>query len=182
MIKAIIFDWGGVLINKPSIGLIKYFANYFKVKEDDLKHAVKSLMDSFQKGKISEENFWKIVCNKLNVNIPKVESLWEIGFKEVYREKTKVLQLIRVLKKNGYKIGFLSNTEIPSMNFFFKQKYKIFDVLIFSCMEGYRKPEENIFKIMIKKLKVLPYEAIFIDDKQENIIGAKNVGFKWYTI
>ena len=38
------------------------------------------------------------------------------------------------------------------------------------------KPEERIYRIALQQLDVNPQEAIFIDDRQENIEGANNLG------
>jgi FMN phosphatase YigB (HAD superfamily) len=81
------------------------------------------------------------------------------------------------LKKNGYKVGFLSNTEIPTMNYFYENGYdRYFDVKIFSCVEKTVKPEGKIYLIALEKLKVKPQEAVFIDDKPKYVEGAKKVG------
>ena len=74
-------------------------------------------------------------------------------------------------------IGFLSNTEIPTMEYFFENDYKkYFDATTFSCAEKTVKPEERIYNLTLKKLDVQPNESIFIDDKLDYIEGAKKVG------
>jgi epoxide hydrolase-like predicted phosphatase len=178
MIKAIIFDWGGVLIDRPRYKLIQYFSNYFKVSEDRFTNSNNLYISDFQKGKITEDEYWNKICEKIKVKKPKEKSLWKNGFISVYKEKKDVFNLASILKKNGYKIGFLSNTEKPSVNFFYEHKYNVFDEIVFSCNEGYRKPEDEIYKITINRLGVKPRNTIMVDDRLENIIGATNIGIK----
>ena len=80
------------------------------------------------------------------------------------------------LEENGYRIGLLSNTEVPPMNYFHERGYKFLDAAIFSCVVGIKKPEKGIYEITLNRLSVRPREAIFIDDKEENIKGAEEVG------
>ena len=39
-----------------------------------------------------------------------------------------------------------------------------------------RKPDKEIFNLTLKKLKLNPQQVLFIDDKIENIQGAKKLG------
>ena len=176
MIKSIVFDWGGVLIDRPTPDLLKYFAEYFNVSKEKFNNAHKKYVDSFQKGTLLEDSYWEKMCTDFSKNKPVEKSLWKQAFKSVYQEKKDVFNLVTVLKKNGYKTGFLSNTETPAMEFFLEQDYDMFDALIFSCKEGYRKPDKEIYEITLHRLNTKPEETLFIDDRLENIRGAESVG------
>ena len=89
---------------------------------------------------------------------------------------TQTLQLKNILEQEGYRTAVLSNTEVPAMQHFHLQRYEIFDVRVFSCLEGVKKPDRKIYKLTLKKLGSQPEQAIFINDKQEYIDGAKDVG------
>lgn len=176
MIKAIIFDWGGVLIESPLQGIISFCANYLKVDEKKLIRISQKYKQDFQSDKISEKEFWNRICLNFGIQKPPTHSLWKDAFTASYVEKKDVFNIVTKLKKNGYKVGVLSNTEKPAVNFFYEQNYNFFDAIVFSCNVGVRKPYSRIYKIMLKKLNVQPQEAVVIDDKKENIVGAKNVG------
>ena len=176
MIKSIVFDWGGVLIDRPTSGLLQFFAEYFNTTGEKFINTHKKYVDSFQKGTLPEDSYWEKMCTDLSANKPVERSLWKKAFKSVYKEKKSVFNLVTVLKKNGYKTGFLSNTETPAMSFFYEQKYDMFDVLVFSCKEGFRKPEKEIYEITLRRLNTRPEETLFIDDRIENIRGAESLG------
>ncbi len=177
MIKAIIFDWGGVLVDNPVEKLMEYCADSLGVTHQNLKSSFFQYESEFQKGLITEDDLWKTICDKLKVNHPITKSLWKEAVISVFREKEGVFRLAQNLKKNGYKIGFLSNTEIPTMEYFFDKGYeKYFDVKVFSCAEKTIKPEERIYHIALDRLQVKPDETIFIDDKPEYVEGAQQIG------
>ena len=176
MIKAIIFDWGGVLIEYPVQELLQYCAKHLHISDKTFTTAYRKYDESFQKGTISEHFLWKNITSELNTQSPTPSSLWETAFKNVYKEKKEVFQFVSLLKQNGYITGLLSNAEYPAMRFFKEQPYDMFDVTVFSCAEGARKPEKEIYRILLTKLRVEPYETVFIDDRSEFIRGAENVG------
>lgn len=176
MIKAVIFDWGGVLLYNPSIGPKEYCAKKLRVNESKFIEIYDKYEPDFQKGKINESNFWKKIYENLGISIPKSNILWNNILEETYKNNDQVINIAKGLKKQGYKIGYLSNTEIPALDFFKKQNYDFLDVLVFSCLEGYVKPEKEIYEIILNKLEVKPEEAIFIDDKEIHTEGAKKLG------
>ena len=49
MIKAVIFDWGGVLIDNPALGLVAYCAEHLGVSEATFAEAHKKFEPAFQK-------------------------------------------------------------------------------------------------------------------------------------
>ncbi len=176
MIKSIIFDWGGVLIESPSNKIISYCANYLDVSYNSMYEEYRKYKPIFQKGLITENMLWENICNELTLKIPRIKSLWKEAFKAAYNERKKVFSVVKKLKEDGFKIGFLSNTELPSVEFFNELDYDLFDILVFSCFEGVRKPELKIYDIIIGKLSLNPNEILFIDDSIENILAANQIG------
>jgi epoxide hydrolase-like predicted phosphatase len=175
-IKSVIFDWGGVLIDNPAPGLMQHCAKALKVSKEDYIKAHGRFEADFQKGLIREDAFWEQVCSKLNVPKPDTPSLWAEAFEAAYVPRKKMFSMTAWLQGKGYRTAVLSNTEVPAMQHFYRQRYDMFDVAVFSCHEGVKKPDRGIYEITLQKLGCGPEKAIFIDDKQEYIDGAKEVG------
>ena len=173
---SVIFDWGGVLIENPGSERTRHCDNSLGVSENEYKEAQEKFMCEFQKGRISEEEFWKNVCCDLGVSKPNVSSLWIDALKPYYRPREEMLSMLTILKQNSYRIALLSNTEDPTVKFFHEQGYDMFDVLVFSCEEGIMKPERRIYDLTLERLGSRAECSVFIDDRPDYIQGAKNVG------
>lgn len=88
------------------------------------------------------------------------------------------LELIEFFEKRGFRIYFLSNY---SEYLYEKTKETLsfldrFDGGIFSFQEKCIKPDKMIYKRLLEKYHISPNEAIFFDDREENIIAAEELG------
>jgi epoxide hydrolase-like predicted phosphatase len=176
VIESVIFDWGGVLIEDPAPGLVKYCSEALAVSRQDYIKVYAKFGGDFQKGLISEEEFWERICSELGVSKPKVSSLWADAFEAAYVPREGMFSLASGLRKKGYKTAFLSNTEKPAMQYFHQFGYDMFDVLVFSCAEGTSKPERRIYELTVQRLGSEAGQSVFIDDKPEYINGAQQAG------
>ena len=177
-INAVIFDWGGVLIEDPAPALFKYCANALGVSEKQYVIAFDICMNDFQTGTVTEQQFWMNMTKRLKAPMPKADSLWTEAFTAAYRPRQEMFSLASRLRKAGCKIAILSNTEMPVAELINKLKYDTFDVTVLSCLEGTAKPGRKIYDLTLDRLGIPASQALFIDDKQPNIDGAKQAGLQ----
>jgi putative hydrolase of the HAD superfamily len=83
------------------------------------------------------------------------------------------------LRGRGLKIGVLSNT-LPSIGRTLSAVGldDLVDVALATCTLGVHKPEAQAFLLAADALGVAPGEVLFIDDKAENVEGARAVGMR----
>ncbi|MGD8499600.1 MAG: HAD family phosphatase [Phycisphaerales bacterium] len=175
-VESIIFDWGGVLIDDPRPGLLQYCADAFGTSQEHYTPVHDSFLDEFHKGIISEKSFWQEVGRELGKPMPKAPSLWSEAFRSAYVPRPEAFSLVSSLRDKGYKTALLSNTELPAVEFFHELNYEMFDVLVFSCMEGVMKPERRIYEITLERLGSKAQQSIFVDDREDYIRGAQQAG------
>ncbi len=175
-IESVIFDWGGVLIDNPRAGLLRYCAHAFGVSQDDYTPVHDSFLDEFHTGAISEQMFWQGISAELGKPAPETRSLWYEAFRAAYVPRSEVFSLATSLHDEGYKTALLSNTELPAVGFFHEQNYNMLDVLVFSCVERIAKPEQKIYEITLKRLGSKAQQTVFIDDRRDCIQGAREAG------
>ena len=95
-----------------------------------------------------------------------------------YKPRQEMFSLASRLRKAGCKTAILSNTEMPVVQIINKQKYDSFDITVLSCLEGIAKPGKEIYDLALDRLGIPAGQALFIDDKPENIEGAKQAGLQ----
>jgi putative hydrolase of the HAD superfamily len=180
MIRAVIFDWGGVLIENPLEGLVDYCAAALGVSREAITASFGKYQNDFHKGLLAEADLWLGLCRDLNVPVPapRQPTLYRQAVEHVFVARPEVFRLAKALRERGYKTGFLSNTEIPAMEYFLGQGYDMFDVTVFSCAEHTAKPEAEIYRIACDRLGVEFDEAVFIDDRPDYIQGAARLGMR----
>ncbi len=178
MVKAIIFDGGGVIVDQNP--LMNKFIRIFKPKnKEKFLHDLNIEAIPFCKGKISEKEFWIRIANSMCINMNKIPAnLWTEDFDKLTKIDKKVLQIIKKLRKN-YKLGFISNTITPHEKINRKRGlFDLFDVVVLSHKIGMTKDDKRIFLMTAKKLNVEPKECIFIDDVKDFVNTAKSVGME----
>jgi epoxide hydrolase-like predicted phosphatase len=176
MIKAIIFDFGGVLSKKGSFKpLCKKYAKKHNVSYNGFYDVLRDIWFKTRTNKVDSKLFWKECADYLNIDPVKLKK--DMMKSDGYNKKT--IRLIKKLKKE-YKVGLLSNhIEDWLEEIIQKRKLdKLFDVIVTSYGSKLAKPDIKIFKEIVKKLKVKPQECIFIDDIKTNIPPAKKLGMK----
>jgi putative hydrolase of the HAD superfamily len=181
MIKAVIFDFGGVL-KRPQIFTLETrdIASAYNVQREVIIEKGRLFLEPLRKGLITENQFWKQFSLALNKKVPKnKKDLLRKSYQDRFYIYPKIVSFIKVLKKEGIKTAVLSNTIEPHVEIITqKGGYKGFDVVVLSCREHLQKPDKDIYLLAIKRLGVKPKECIFIDDKEDNLKTAKRLKIK----
>lgn len=178
MIKAGIFDVGGVLYKNVSKFVDEDIRRTFELEEDVFKSVMGALYPLLQIGELTEEHFWKEFIKKSNtkIKLPK-ESLWMREIKKRGGKQIEVFEIVKKLKKEGYRLVILSNTIHPhAEDNKARGIFDDFERLVLSHEVGFAKPDPRIYGLTLEKLEMDPHEAFFVDDKFENIEAANTAG------
>ncbi|OGN62603.1 MAG: hypothetical protein A3E26_04805 [Chlamydiae bacterium RIFCSPHIGHO2_12_FULL_49_32] len=171
----LVFDYGGVLSTVDKREVSAFVQKRLSLSEEE---ALSLLREVKKKKRRSEERAWKEASKKRGLTLPEkwMEDVDERILSSVHR-RPHMMELVRALKKEGYRVALLSNISKREARYVKKLGYyEPFDPVLLSCEIKAAKPHRRAFKILLQNLKVSPQEVILIDDQEQNIRAARLLG------
>ncbi len=174
-IKAIIFDYGGVLSEEPSLSkFCDFFAQKNKIDPKKFRYTFLENWGYARIGELKADDFWINVATTFNISPRRLRAEC-IDF---FTIREGMLEFVRKLKKNNYKLALISNN-IDDLFEETIQKYnlrKYFDVILTSYETKVAKPDLRIYQMALQKIGFKPDEILFIDDMKNNLMPAQKLG------
>ena len=184
MIDTIIFDFGDIFINldKPKVD-----EELRKIGLAEWNDTLNELNHNYEIGQISENEFLTGFQQQIpTVSIDKIKKAWNSILADfpLYR-----LEFLEDLTSK-YKLFLLSNTDFTHIeevkrkvgSEFHNRFINCFEKVYYSFEMGMRKPDESIYKFVIEKHQLNPNKTLFVDDKKENTVAAKNTGLQVWNL
>ena len=180
MIKNLIFDFGKVLVDYD---FFSFFRKYVPDQEICKALTPEIYNEELQHLLDREEQPFDVIMEEWisqNSEFEKEIRLFIEHYPElVTKEIDGMNDLLRRLKAEGFKLYGLTNwcskvhTTIRQFEIF-----KLLDGYVISSEEKVIKPEPDIYHRLFDRYGLNPSECIFTDDREENILGARNVGME----
>jgi epoxide hydrolase-like predicted phosphatase len=172
VIKALIFDYFDVI--RPTGSGIR--PTYRKLGGDVEKDEVfiDDVTSAGGYGFIDDMN--QQLASRLGVSL----EMWLEAVAGSDKNDPDLLMYIEQLRKQGLKIGLLSNAGPGSLDIFFApgELEHYFDAALISGDTGFLKPEAAFYRMMAERLGVKPQDCVMIDDRIEFCKGAEFVGMQ----
>jgi len=188
-IKNIIFDLGGVLVDLDKERCVEAFTELgFPGIGQLLDYCYPAaVFRDFERGDISTREMCEAIRRMAGLEIPDAEicraySLFVVSI-PVYK-----LRLLRSLRRRGFRVYLLSNTNEVVYPIVCEQMFTAdghrpeehFEKAYLSYRMHALKPSPEIFRMMIADSGIIPSESLFLDDGERNIAAARELGFNVY--
>jgi len=181
MIKNIIFDIGGVLVDfHPVLTLQEMGLSKEAVEVISKNTACGSRWQELDRGVIPREE----VFNSMLADIPQEYKADASRF--LHDEALKTVTAfdyaggwVESLKKRNLNIYLLTNYPDWMFDYHFEHEFtfaKYVDGMIVSGKEKVIKPDPKIYELILAKYNLKPQECVFIDDRLENVQAAQKLG------
>jgi epoxide hydrolase-like predicted phosphatase len=176
-IKAIFFDFGGVIQRTEYQSPRQHLAQKFGMEYEDIEKIVFDSPTARQAtvGEIKEAEHWSAIAKRFKLGKDELEK-----FKSEFYGGDVIdhafMQFIRSLRPK-YKVGLISNALSDMREYLIKQKLDdAFDTLTISAEVKSAKPEAKIYLHALEQVEVKASEAVFVDDVAVNIEACQKLG------
>jgi putative hydrolase of the HAD superfamily len=179
MIKAIIFDIGGVIVRTQDHSSRQQWEQKLGLAERESESIVfnSEMGNKAQSGTVTDEELWAWVGQRLNLDASTLDA-FRTGFWAGDVLDSDLVAYIRRLKGAGYQTAVISNAT-DNLHHALTHKFKIadaFDLIVGSATEKVMKPDPRIYQRTLTRLGRQAEEAVFIDDFAHNIQAAQELG------
>lgn len=187
MTEALLFDLGGVIMEIDRMRAVDAFAEMGMADADGFfdPYHQRGLFGRLEEGLISAAEFRNEVRPLFGrrVSDSEIDSALCRFLIGIPAER---LERLAALRRKGYKVGMLSNTNpimweafiLPEFRKAGKSVSDYFDGIVTSFDARCCKPDRRIFDYACESLGLNPADTIFFDDGPGNVEAARALGFK----
>lgn len=177
MIKLLIFDIGDVIVKFSEYNYMHYIAKKRKLSYRKLSKVLMPLIEQMELDHLTVKNMEQIINLKFGLHDSTME--WNEGYKKLASMNEPVRNLVARLSKR-YTVVLLTNVSESRYDIMDRRFIrKIPNKRVFtSCHLNLRKPDPRIYRRVLRVMKVMPEEAVFVDNMLVNVRGARRVGIK----
>ena len=178
MIKNIIFDFGGVLLDwNPRYLYKSYFNN-----DEEMEHFLADICNGEWNIRQDAGRPFAEAVKELQAKFPEYAEaiqMYDDDWEKMLKcELPESIDLLKELKFMGYGIYGLTNWSAEKIGYAFANDafFRLFDGIVVSGVEKVVKPDRKIYEILLERYSLKPGECVFIDDNQDNVDMAKVLG------
>jgi epoxide hydrolase-like predicted phosphatase len=176
-IRAVFFDFGGVLMRTEYQAPRQKLAERFNMDYDEIDKAVFNC-DSARRaslGEIAEDEHWASVLKRFKLPASEAQSFRDQFFGGDMIDRD-LVEYIRSLRGSVH-TGLISNAWSGLRDFLAEKKLlDLFDTVLISAEVGVVKPSAKIYQLALEQAGVSAEEAVFVDDFPENIVACQKAG------
>jgi putative hydrolase of the HAD superfamily len=179
-VRAVIFDWGGVMEQLPSEADVAAWERRLAIEPGVLPEVLWGQeWHRLEVGAITDGDYARYVADQLG--FPGQDEALDFlqAFYTSDRLNESVVKAARALR-DRYQVALLSNA-FPAQSDFIRDQYGIdvydeYDLYVNSAHVGLSKPDPAIYYLTLEQLGVGPEQAIFLDDSLRNVDSARHQG------
>ena len=177
MIKAVIFDSGGVLhIANTSVG--DDLRQELNLNDEQINKVFSYYVPLLGTGKIDEQQVWDELKRDYGIRqVNEDEHLFTRSFIATLKKMPGMYELVDGLKDIGITVMLLTNVT-PQFAEVLRREghYDPFDFRVLSYEVGIWKPDITIFEYALAQLAAKGDEVVYIDDLEKNVVASKLLG------
>lgn len=171
----VIFDLFGVVVRWSSREVVPKWAELVNRTSAEFRAMSKEAFELAETGKMSMDEFWAQLGETFEADPAQLRKILADAFEERAALNEEVVKVVlscpeRVLLSNQLPFHADECSQNGWLSYF--------DEVFLSFEIGYRKPAREAFEHVLSELGKSPEECVLVDDKEENVEAAKELGMR----
>jgi len=178
-IRAVLFDIGGVFFPWPPPAFFRQWEARLTIAPGHIHQLLWHGPDveAANIGAITAEEYCRRCAGRLGVDEVQALALIETAFSGEHLND-ELVTYVRLLRLRAH-VAALTNTWSFGRRLIERRGIMdLFDLIVTSAEEGVKKPQARIYEITLERLAVIAAEVVFIDDSDENVTTARELGMQ----
>lgn len=179
--RAVVFDLGGVVLESP-LHAINRFEDRCGIPRGSITDRVASVGDdsawkALETGRLSMPDFirsFEAELAEAGIEVPVAELMEAIEDETALRPA--MLAAIDLLREQGMTVAALTNNWVPFPAIDTTELRAHFDVFVESYREGVNKPDPEIYRRLLDRLRIPPAQIVYLDDIGRNLKPGRALG------
>jgi len=180
VVRAVVFDIGGVLEITPSLGVPEKWERKLGLQPGELGERTHRVWEAGAIGTISEDDVQRSIGELLGLDEAQVDAFMEDIWTEYLGTlNVELTEYFRGLRPR-YRTAILSNSFVGACSRELERYHfdEMTDLIVYSHEVGMSKPDRRIYELTCERLGVRPEEMIFLDDTEWAVDGARAIGIQ----
>jgi putative hydrolase of the HAD superfamily len=180
-LRAVIFDYGMVLSSAADSQAHHELIRIFGAPAEDFEREYWAYRHAYDEGQFDGAGYWQRCAHGAGVTLTddQIRQLIINDIRMWSSLNQTMVDWAVTISKSGFKTGILSNIPFEIADVFKEIDWvRGFTHNTWSCYLRLAKPAPAIYHHVIDALRVRAEEALFLDDRQENVLSAQAVGLQ----
>ncbi|HEY1002254.1 MAG TPA: HAD family phosphatase [Streptosporangiaceae bacterium] len=178
VIRAVVFDIGGVLEITPDLGVYRRWETRLGLPAGEVHVRMGDVWQGGNIGTITLDDVHEALRDRLGLDDEKLAQFMADLWREYLgTANTELIEYARRLRPR-YRTGIVSNSFVGAREreqaaYAFED---LVEEIVYSHEAGFSKPDPRIYALICTRLDVPPEETIFLDDVEACVAGARDAG------
>lgn len=178
-VKLLIFDLGNVVVRCDHMATYRAWGEAAGTEAEAIaaRHPMNPKWERFERGEVSGEEYWQYVREEVGLDLSwnQFETGWNAIYFEVFDE---VQQALARLSVPAVALTNTNAIHCRAWQSRYADVLSLFRRVYVSSDMGLRKPESAIYRAVLEGEGVPADEALFFDDNDANVVGARAIGIE----
>jgi epoxide hydrolase-like predicted phosphatase len=178
VIRAVVFDIGGVLEITPDLGVDQQWETRLGLPPGEILARMRDVWRGGSIGTITLDDVHEALGDRLGLDDQKLAQYMADLWREYLgTANTELIEYARGLRPR-YRTGIVSNSFVGAREreqaaYGFED---LVEEIVYSHEVGFSKPDPRIYALISTRLDVRPEEMVFLDDSDVCVAGARDAG------